>query len=69
MSTLKRLEASAERISDLRKALKAEMKRRNGLIRQAMDEGETYKVTSTAARRSIGTVAEVVGRGPDEDEE
>ncbi|MFD9242740.1 hypothetical protein ACFV0D_12570 [Streptomyces sp. NPDC059556] len=63
MSVLDRLDKSAERIADLRKALRAEMDRRDGLICDAIEEGRTYKAVSTAARRSIGTVAAIVGNG------
>ncbi|MFB7518394.1 hypothetical protein [Streptomyces sp. NPDC056144] len=63
MSVLIRLEASAARIADMRKSLRAEMDRRDALICDAIEEGTTYKKVSKAARRSIGTVAAIVGRG------
>lgn len=66
MSLLQRLDQTAGRIADLRKTIKAEMLRRDRLICEAIDTGETYKNTAKAARRSIGTVAEIVGRGAPE---
>jgi hypothetical protein len=69
MTLLTRLDATATRISDLRNTLRAEMRRRDQMICEAIYLGETYKTVSKASHRSIGTVAEIVGRGaPDDDE-
>lgn len=60
---LKRLAASRDRIADLRKALRAEMDRRDSLICEAIDTRHTYSKVSVHSGRSIGTVAAIVGRG------
>lgn len=60
---LTRLAASRDRIADLRKALRAEMDRRDSLICEAIDTRHTYSTVSTHSGRSIGTVAAIVGRG------
>lgn len=62
-SLLQRLAASRDRIADLRKALRAEMDRRDSLICEAIGLGEKYKPVSINSGRSIGTVAAIVGRG------
>lgn len=62
-SLLDRLAGCRDRIADHRKALRAEMDRRDSLICEAIDRGERYRVVSRHSGRSIGTVAAIVGRG------
>lgn len=62
-SLLERIEASAVRIADLRKSLRAEMDRRDSLICEAIDTRHKYAHVSRASKRAIGTVAAIVGRG------
>jgi hypothetical protein len=62
-SLLQRLAASRDRIADYRKALKAEMARRDSLICEAIGRREKYKTVAQHAGRSIGTVAAIVGAG------
>jgi hypothetical protein len=63
MSVLERLAKSAARIADLHQAKRAEMDIRDSLICEAINGGERFKAVSHASRRSIGTVAAIVGRG------
>lgn len=60
---LDRLSASAARIADLRKEIRSEMDRRDSLICEAIEGRERYVKVARASRRSIGTVAAIVGRG------
>lgn len=62
-SLLTRLRVSADRIADLRKALRAEMDLRDSLICEALDTQHRYKHVAHHARRSIGTVASIYGKG------
>lgn len=54
-----RLTKSAERVKDIRAELDAELERRNDLIRQALDEGMSFRAVGSAAGMTPGGVAGV----------
>lgn len=60
---LDRIERSADRIADLRAAIRAEMVLRDSAICEAInDERRKYKVVAAAARMTAGTVAQIVAK-------
>lgn len=59
---MQRLRVSADRIADLRQELRAEMDRRDQMIREGLDTAHTYQTVARHARRSIGTCASIAAK-------
>lgn len=55
-----RLADTAERVRTLNAETRAERARRNGIIRELIDGGETYRAVARAAGVSLGQVAAIL---------
>lgn len=66
-SEVLRLSRTAERVRTLNAETTAERERRDRLVRELIDRGEKWRTVARASGMSIGGLARIMGRMPEDD--